>query len=270
MKASAFRRSIRRKSIFILLPILAVSCTRDDRVATVACDESHALPLPVEIRIFSDGFSSPRTGYLDTWDLPLGSIVRLSPDLSPASPIEKLPFSTASTNVLSRKYPGVDARIVANLFNVHVDNDIKDMAKKSGVKLDYDGLVHPMFDLETPTVNSLITVDSAINTDEALVNTIRERKDAHYAIVSRTIDGDDINLFFDLSQPVVNSYDINGTRLHINYSCAVVDEIRIRRRKKGLPVPIVIFLAPVIYDESGARLRTDTSQSGPPNPSDGR
>lgn len=164
--------------------------------------------------------------------------------------------------IRSKKYPEVSAKIVSDAFRIHIDSDIGAMIEKYNVQLDYELILHPMLDLETPIVSSITNIDSFINSDKTVVDLVRKRNGMHYAIVSRTIEGDDINLFFDLDQPVVNRYVINGVDLHISYFCGNIDQIRIRRRRKTLPVPIVVFLSSVVYDESSQRLTTDVSQNG--------
>lgn len=258
MRASALRMSSKGRSALILLPLLVVSCIRSDRVAIVACNETSAAALPVKVKVVPDSSTTSEIGYLNTWNLSLGQIVELSPESSPLLLVNKVGSPSISLHVLSKRFPYVGATVADNVFRVHVDSDVLTMTQRAGVQLDYGSLKHPTVDLETPIVRSITNIDSIINADKALAERIRDGNGARYAIVSQTVDGDDINFYFDLSQPVVNSYHFDGTYLHVKYLCASVDEIRIHRRHTSGPVPIIIFLSPIIFDQSDVHLMTVT------------
>lgn len=250
-------RPPRGKSCLLLgLFMLLVSCSQDDRIATVTCDGATGSPIPVPTDLSSNGQRASSIGYLNSWELSLGSIVRIAPGSTQSGAITEWRTLAPSkhnpplsSTALRYSTIGIGAG-----FQVHLDEDIRAVGRRAGLDLDTEILQHTIFYLYDPTIRSLPDIENSVNEDPSIVDGIRMAAGAYFAVVSRTIDGSNLGLFNTYEEIPVNTLEIGNSYVHVSYSCRTVERLgRQARRAEGV-LPLIIYLTPIRYDELTSRV----------------
>ena len=247
-----------RTVLFLALPLLlSVSCTQDDRVATVTCDGVSEGAIPVSIEVSSNGKRASSIGYLNTWGLTLGTIVRTAPGSTPSGSIVEEHRLARSTDDLSPSAAVLSSTIVSDGLQVHLEQDIRTVARRAGVNLDSTILKHTVLYIGDPVVRSFRNLADSVNRDSGIVQSIRSASDTRFVIVSGTIDGDGLRLFNTYGSTAVNTFEIGGSYVHVSYSCPPVEGLGRRSASADGDIPIVIYMTPVRYDAPTSQVTLD-------------
>ena len=254
------RSAISLKSKLLLsLGLFLASCSQDDRIATISCDADHGGPTTVTTELLSNGRRTSITGYLNSWGFSLGSIVRISPGSTRSEPIvewQRLPLSASDLLISSTALQSVT---IGDGFEVHLDDDIRTIGRGMGVDLDDILLRHTMLDVDDPMVRLLPDIAGPLKRYPSIVERIRSAPDTRLAIVSGIIGGDELDFeFINTYQPVAaNTFEFGRSYVHVRFTCHLIKRIQERAGTATGIIPLIIYLTPIKYDDSTARVVLD-------------
>ena len=248
--------SLKRK-LLLGLGLFLASCSQDDRTATVSCDADPEGPIIVTTELLINGRRMSMTGYLNSWSLSLGSIVRISPGSTRSEPIvewQTLPLSATDLLISST---AVQSVTIGDGFEVHLDDDLRIIGRGIGVDLDDTLLRHTMLYVGNPMVRLLPDIAGPLNRYPVMVERIRSAPVTRLAIVSGIIDGEGIGVF-NMYQPVaVNTFELGRSYVHVSYTCRLIKRQHHLADTAIGVVPLIIYLTPIKYDDSTARVVLD-------------
>ena len=236
------------------LGFLLVSCSQDDRISTVTCDGDPEGPIAVTTELLIHGKRTPITGYLNSWGFPLGSIVRINSGSARSAAIvewQRLPLSAPDLLASPRALQSITLR---DGFEVHLDEGLKTMSQRMGIDLGGMILKHTLLYVDDPEVRLLPDVAGLLNRSPGTVERIRNAPDTPLAIVSGTIDSHGLGIFDAYQTVGVNTFELGRSYVHVSYTCHLIN--RLGHRAHGAPgaVPVIIYLTPIRYDDSTARV----------------
>lgn len=219
---------------------------------TVTCDGDFRSAVPVATEIFINGQHAEITGYLNRSGLSLGSIVQLTP----GSILEKRVSSTPEIAFSSLSGDFLSATL-GQVFQVHVEDDIRAMGHRAGLDFDSDVPKHTMLYIGNPRVLSVDHVVELLNRSRDLVEYLRTAATTHFAVVSGLVAGDDIGLFSTYESVAQSIIEIGSSYIHVSYSCSPIDELGHRANMAADLVPLIIYLTPIRYDGATGRIAFD-------------
>ena len=247
-----------RALLLLAPPLLSVSCTtQDDTVATVTCDGGSGDVIPVSMEVSSNGKRASSIGYLNTWGLTLGNIVRTASGSTPSGTVVEEHSLPSSTDDLSSSAAALSSTTISDGLQVHLEKDIRTVARRAGVDLDSAILKHTVLYIEDPVVRSFRNLVASVNMDSGVVQSIRAATDDRFFIVSGTIDGDGLGLFNTYGSIASNTFEIGRSYVHVSYSCQPVEGLKHRLAKADDVIPIVIYMTPVRYDAPTSQVVLD-------------
>jgi hypothetical protein len=169
---------------------------------------------------------------------------------------------TPSTDDLSPSTAILISTTVSDGLQVHLEKDIRTVARRAGVDLESTILKHTVLYVEDPVFRSFRNLADSVNRDSGIVQSIRTATDARFVIVSETIDGDGLDLFNTYGSTAVNTFEIGGSYVHVSYSCPTVEGLEHRSARADGVIPIVIYMTPVRYDAPTAKITLDPRPIG--------
>lgn len=238
------------------IPLLLASCSQDDRVAIVTCSAGGIGAIPVATELWNREQRTLATGYLNTWGLNLGSIVRVTGGSPWPRAIVEWRAVTPSKPNASLTAVALRSAAVGDGFQVLLDDDFRANALGSGLNLDSAILERTMLYIFNARVWSLPDVVAALNETPDIAAGIRAATSDRFAIVSEAVNGDDLSLS-SKSVAAVNTLDLGGAYVHVRYSCRAVERLKDQVLRTGGLVPLIIYLTPIIYDETTSRIAPD-------------
>ena len=230
----------------ILPPIL--SCSQDDRLVTITCDNLAESPIPVETAYSINKQHTSLTGYLNSQGLSLGSIVQIAPSTAHAGVLTlKGPQLSSPIDDALVSYPILLALNVGNGFQAHMDDDIRMASHNAHHDLDSEIVKHTMLYVENPTVRYLAKIGPLLDRHPDIANSIRTATQ-QTAIVSEVIEGDRLVLFSDVEGIAINTGEIANSYVHVTYSCQTVRDLDHEAHRVDRATPLIIYLTPLTYD----------------------
>jgi hypothetical protein len=130
-----------------------------------------------------------------------------------------LPLHTSRADQVSALWHFTTA---SDTLQLNVYEDIQRFALQDGVNLDSEVSNSTMLIIIHSTRISLVDAKGFVNSDQRLRESIRSTADTRFAIVTQTIDGDDLGLLF-AGGFVANTLEIRGSYVHVRYSCPAID-----------------------------------------------
>lgn len=253
------RSSISLKSKLILgLGLFLVSCSQDDRIATVTCTADPEGPVAVTTELLSNGRRTLITGYLNSWGFSLGSIVRISPGSTRSEPIvewQTLPLLASDLLTSSTVLQSVT---IGDGFEVHLDDDLRTIGRGMGVDLNDTLLRHTMLYVNDPMVRLLPDSADPLNRYPGIVERIRSAPGTRLAIVSGIVGGDWISAFNTYQSVAANTFELGRSYVHVSYTCRLIKKLQHRADTTMGVVPLIIYMTPIKYDDSTARVVLDS------------
>jgi hypothetical protein len=244
------------KTLLVIF-IFLTSCDQDDRTITVTCDTPPGTPIAVVTEWSDKGIRKSATGYLNNWGFSIGTIVRVSPGSTPLETIIERQASVLPLLTPTSSPTTLTSATVGDGFQVHLEDDVRAIGRQAGIDLESGIPAHTMLSIDAPEVHSLTNLANSINAYPGIVKGIRTDRDAHFAIVSGTIDGDYPFLFSTYGSAAVNTLWIETSYVHISYSCRAIEELRHRSWAADNFIPLIIYLTPIRYDETTSQISID-------------
>ena len=234
--------------VLLGLWFLLVSCSQNDRISTVTCDGDPEGPIAVTTELLFHGKRTSITGYLNSWDLSPGSIVRINSGAARSEAIvewQRLPL-TKPDLLLSRK--ALRSVTLQGGFGVHLDEGLRTMSQRTGIDLSGVILQHTLLYVEDPEVRWLPDIAGLLSRFPATVERIRNSPDISLAIVSGSIDSNGLGIFDAYQTVGINTFELGNSYVHVSYTCHLIKQIAHRANGAPSPVPVIIYLTPIRYD----------------------
>lgn len=244
----------RGRAVLLGLGFLLVSCSQGDRISTVTCDGDPEGPIAVTTELLIHGKRTSITGYLNSWGLSLGSIVRINYESARSAVIvewQRLPLSATDLLVSPRAFQSITLR---EGFEVHLDEGLRTMSERMGIDLGGMILKHTLLYVDDPEVRLLPNVAGILNRSPGTVERIRNASDTPLAIVSGTIDSNGLGIFDAYQTVGVNTFELGRSYVHVSYTCHLIKRLQHRAHGEPGAVPVIIYLTPIRYDDSAARV----------------
>ena len=249
------------KSTLLLGLTLLASCSQDDRTSTITCDRDPEGPISVTTELNINGRRASVTGYLNSWGLSLGSIVRINARSTQFDAAVELQRLQTSKNDLFISPTALQSVALLRGFEAHLDEDLKTMSQKMGIDLDEIILKNTILVFDGSNVQLLPDVAGLLNRDPEVVERIRYNRDTPLAIVSGTIySNNGLNIFNTYHNIGANTFELGRSYVHVSYSCQLLKKIRHVAYKSARGEPVIIYLTPIRYDGSTARVTIDPAQ----------
>jgi len=212
----------------------------------------------VATELVSNGRRASISGYLNSWGLPLGSIVRINPGSTRSEAIvewQRLPLSASDLLISSTALQSIT---ISDGFEVHLDDDLRTIGRGMGIDLDSTIVKHSVLYVDGSVTRGLPDVAAPLNRYPDIVARIRSAPAIRLAIVSGTVDGSDLNIFDTYPSAAANTVELGNSYVHVSYACRVIANLGHQARRAIDGVPLVIYLTPIKYDNSTARVAPDS------------
>jgi len=251
-----------KMSALIAFCILAASCSEPDRVVTVTCDATPTNLMPVATELEINGQRRSLPGYLNTSTFTLGAIVELTPGGLPPKSGEMV----RSQVVTALRREERDKSILRSIrmkqgLEVRIEDEFRESVRRLGLSIDNEISGNTALYIPGYSITFLPDILRAINADSGAVEMIRASREAQFAIVSGSINGDDLILFSTSRASIYpNILLLAGSYVHVSYACGAVALLRERSNEPSGVKPLVIYFTPVNYDVASARVTLDSRQ----------
>jgi len=135
-----------------------------------------------------------------------------------------------------------------------MDESVKTIGHRAGLDLGTGIIEHTVFHIGETMARYSPNVADLLNRYPDIVAGIHENAGAQFAVVSGTIEGSDWAMF--TTYPVVgtNTLEIGSSYVHVSYACQTFESLRHRAFMADSAVPLIVYLTPIKYDASTARL----------------
>jgi len=184
--------------------------------------------------------------------------VRISPGSTRSDVIAEwqlLPLSASDPLISSTALQSVT---LGDGFEVHLDDDIRTIGRGMSLDLDSTILKHTILYVDGSMVRLLPDVAVLLNRYPGIVERIQSAPDTRLAIVSGTIDGDELDIFSKYPSVSTNTLELGRSYIHVSYTCRLMKRLGHRAYRPPGIVPLIVYLAPVKYDDSTARVALDS------------